>query len=74
LKQQETREKELQKRYDALKHRIWQLTELEKREQATTSVQPVSYNSSASAATDQPSISQPTTGFWGPKASSGSKQ
>lgn len=54
LRQQEHREKELQKHYDALKHRIWELNEAEKRQNATTAAQPVPYST--------------TTSFWGSNA------
>jgi len=43
LREQEEREKNLQKRFAALQHRKWELEEMETRQRASTSGQPVIY-------------------------------
>uniref|UniRef100_A0A915E201 Uncharacterized protein n=1 Tax=Ditylenchus dipsaci TaxID=166011 RepID=A0A915E201_9BILA len=43
LKEQEEREKVLQKRFGQLQHRQWELGQMEDREKATTSVEPMVY-------------------------------
>ncbi|KAI1709251.1 pre-mRNA splicing factor component domain-containing protein [Ditylenchus destructor] len=44
LREQEEREKILQKRFGQLEHRRWELDQMEKREHASTIAAPVSYN------------------------------
>ncbi|KAH7722287.1 hypothetical protein AAVH_10144 [Aphelenchoides avenae] len=53
LKQQEEREKALQKRYAALQHRKWELEQAELRERATTSAAPTRYEAQQQEATAQ---------------------
>uniref|UniRef100_A0A914KND9 Cell division cycle 5-like protein n=2 Tax=Meloidogyne TaxID=189290 RepID=A0A914KND9_MELIC len=45
LKEQEIREKNLQKRFSFLQHRKWELEQLEKRENATSGQEPIRYAS-----------------------------